>query len=149
MCWSYPTTLKYLSFLTAAGVLTTTGCSTDEDRVATFPVSGQVLHNGTPATGAKVILIVSSESLRGKRIPTPQGTVDETGNFQIGCYSENDGAPAGEYGIAIVWRDDSVNTSRDEKPPDRLAGRFANPQRSGLTATITEGKNELPSINLD
>ncbi len=138
--------LAWLSFVVA---VIFAGCSAEENAVETYPTSGKVTFKGQPATGARVIFFYTSEQLRGQLLPTPQATVDGAGNFRVRCFGEEDGAPAGEYRLGIVWREKpSGNTSGDYRPPDRLKGRYGNPQRSGLTAIVVEGENILPPIEL-
>ncbi len=125
------------------------GCSADKQAVETYATSGQVTFKGKPAQGARVIFFYASENLRGQLLPTPQATVDETGNFRVSCFGDEDGAPAGAYRLGIVWRKKpSGDSYGDSRPPDRLKGRYGNPLRSGLTATIVEGENILPPIQL-
>ena len=124
------------------------GCADKDGSFTAYPVSGQVFYQGKPTAGAKVLFFFASENLRGQRIPTPQATVDAEGNFQLGCYNKTDGAPAGEYKVAIVWQEGSFDPEGPE-PPDLLKGRYAYPQSSGLTATVVGGKNKLPPFQLE
>lgn len=79
---------------------------------------------------------------RGTR---PQGTVAEDGTFQVTTYQAGDGIPVGEYQIGILWFDnpDSANAR------DKLMGKFAKPETSGLKVTIEKGSNLLPPIELN
>ena len=126
-----------------------TACQKTTSGVTTFPVSGEAFYHEQPATGAKVLLFPDSQQSRAKRTPIPQAVVDEHGAFRIGCFGRDDGAPAGEYRVAIVWRDQaSPDTPHLEMPPDKLKGRYRDPRTSGLTATVVEGENELPPFQL-
>jgi len=133
------------TFLTA-----TLGCGgQDSDRVEVFPVSGKVLVNGQPAEGASVIFYSQSPDSEGKKMPVPGGTTDANGDFQLTSYESGDGAPAGEYKVAVVWYEPpSPNATGVSEQPDRLRGRYANPQTSKLTARVEQGCSELPPFEL-
>ena len=137
------------ALLSIAMMMLFTGCSAKENAVETYPTSGQVTFKGKPAKGARVIFFYASNQMQGQILPTPQATVDDAGNFRVHCFGDEDGAPAGEYRLGIVWREEPTGKTRgDYRPPDRLRGRYGNPRRSGLTATILEGENILPPIQL-
>ncbi len=132
-----------------AGVIGLFGCGVGDQTVATYPVTGQLHHNGQPAAGAKLLMFLASDKLRSNRIPIPQAVVDKNGDFTIGCFGQDDGAPAGDYEIAIVWREESKTSRGDRRPPDRLQGRYSNPRQSGLSAKVVESGNTLPPIHLN
>ena len=72
--------------------------------------------------------------------PRPRANVAADGTFTLSTYGENDGAPAGDYIVAISWE----NTDTNE---DRLRGRYSGPT-SRLRAKVAEGNNELPPFDL-
>ncbi len=137
--------LSYLPLpLIAVQALLLCGCGNDS-RVVVHPTQLRVLFNGTPAIGAEVLLHPKSEELRAKQI-FPNGRVNAEGLVELTTYEAGDGAPAGSYAVTITWTQ-SLGGSDDpeaaESPTDRLAGRFANPEKSGLEVEITsEGPNE-------
>jgi hypothetical protein len=57
----------------------------------------------------------------------------------------HDGAPAGEYRVVVEWP--AYRRGRNIGP-DRLMGKFAKPETSGLKATIEPGPNGLPPFEL-
>jgi len=124
------------------------GCG--DDRLDVYPVSGKVLVQGKPAAGAEVIFYTQEEELRKPGVPIPKGEVAEDGSFSLTSYEPDDGAPAGEYAVTVVWNQvvvaDPDPESRVER--DRLNGRYADPETSGLTATVAEDDNELPPFEL-
>lgn len=128
------------------------GCGADDDRLEVYPVSGSVTVKGKPAEGASVMFMPVDESLRGPGMPLPTGVVGADGRFQLRSYEPGDGAPAGEFYVAIVWPEPLPPTNPDspEAPParDRLNGRYAVPESSGLKATVQAGPNELPPFDL-
>ena len=137
------------ALLSIACIVLSLGCSSEKNAVETFPVSGTVLYKNQPAAGAKVLFFFTDVKMQEKRLPMPQATVNENGSFQVSCFGDADGAPEGEYRIALVWRrEPKAETKGDFRPPDRLEGRYADPLRTGLTATVIKGNNILPTIHL-
>jgi hypothetical protein len=136
---------------TAAGLIVSAalGCSTEQDRVEVFPVSGRVLVRGQPAEGAEVAFYPTSPKLKGRKMPGPVGTTDAKGQFQLRSYEPGDGAPAGEFKVTIVWpAPPPPNASGVFNLKDRLAGRYADPQTSTLTAQVEQGGGEIPPFEL-
>jgi hypothetical protein len=107
-----------------------------------YPVTGQVLLGGKPLARASLAFHPADQSM-----PTPLGSVEADGTFQLTTYEDGDGAPAGDYAITIEWR--RLATLDDEKPPpNTLPARYADPKTSGLTAKISAGENVLPAFQL-
>ncbi len=124
------------------------GCRETEG-VAVYPVRGIVLYRGEPAAGAKVVIYATDRD--DPRIPFPTGVVQPDGSFQLTSYEANDGAPAGDYRVTVVWPEPipaGVN-AETYSPRDRLGGRYAEPEKSGLEATVTEGENVLEPFDLN
>jgi hypothetical protein len=133
----------------ASWVVAASGCGDDGDRIQVYPVEGKVLVNGQPAQGATVALYPTSSALAEARLPPPTGTVDANGEFRLTSYESNDGAPAGEFQVTIVWPEPPPpNPVGVFEQKDRLRGRYANPQTSKLTATVEAGGGELPPFEL-
>jgi len=124
------------------------GCGGDSSGVAVHPVAGKVVVRGAPAAGAKVVFYTTG--LQDPRTPIPQATAGDDGAFQLTSYQPGDGAPAGEYRVTIEWPAPLPPGVNPEMygPQDRLGGRYATPDKSGLTATVSEGNNELPPFDL-
>jgi hypothetical protein len=129
--------------------LATTGCGGD-GRVDVNPVAGKVTVKGQPAVGAQLIFYAQDEALKEPGIPVPEGTVGEDGSFRLTTYEEGDGAPAGQYKVSVIWEQvlKESNDPESRVARDRLDGRYAHPDQSGLTATIAEGDNQLPPFEL-
>lgn len=104
-----------------------------------FPVQGQVLYHGRPVAHALVVFHpLEGAATGGVR---PHGRTQEDGHFTLTSYQPGDGAPAGTYRVTVEqW----LSSGRDDEPPrNRLPARYAHPQTSGLTATVTEAPTEL------
>jgi hypothetical protein len=128
--------------------------SCGKGREPVYAVRGKVLCNGQPAVHAFVIFhpVGGSEVVQRMR---PYGTVGPDGTFALNTYRDGDGAPLGEYAVTIEWPSaDPWNPPDPGDPesaptgPDRLRGRYANPDTSGLRATVTEGENELEPFEI-
>ena len=63
------------------------------------------------------------------------------------------GALAGEYIVTIIWPEENTSTAISMEapppPPDRLKGRYADPEKSKLTAVIKSGPNKLEPFNIE
>jgi hypothetical protein len=62
-------------------------------------------------------------------------------------YPLGDGAPAGEYQVAIAWLDNS-RMSEDGVVPNKLPGRYSNPATSGLKVRIDESTADMTPFQL-
>ncbi len=123
-------------------LLTLIGCREDWEAV-TYPAAGDLTINGQPATGALVELIPqgAAPDVRNSR---PWGKVDAAGHFELATYQGKLGAPPGEYRVTITWPVDSAMLGS----PDRLGSKFAQAEKSRLTATIRAEATVLPPIHL-
>ena len=129
--------------------LATVGCSSDDGRVDVYPINGKVLVKGQPADGAEVAFYPTAPELQGPRTPVPEGTTDGSGVFRLQSYEPDDGAPAGEFNVTVVWPSPPPSNATgvfDFK--DRLGGRYSDPQTSKLTARVEEGGGEIPAFEL-
>jgi hypothetical protein len=141
--------LLILSCVAGCILVAALGCSADNDRVNVYPVTGKVLVGGQPAEGAIVTFYAASEEMRERKVPPPTATVDASGAFRLSSYEPDDGAPAGEFKVTIVWHEPPPpNAVGVFAQKDRLLGRYTNPQTSALTARIEQGGGELPPFQL-
>jgi hypothetical protein len=125
------------------------GCGND-GRLDVYPVTGTVTQKGQPIQGAKVVFFGQEEHLKAAGVPIPEGETDASGKFALKTYEEGDGAPAGTYKVSISWME-VVRPSEDPEATveqDRLKGRYVDPEKSGLTATVAEDDTELPPFEL-
>jgi hypothetical protein len=110
------------------------------------------MFQGQPATGAVVVLhpTLGDDKLQKLR---PYGTVDSAGVYTLNCYGQGDGAPAGEYLVTVTWEvGESSSGSEDPEAapivPDRLGGKYCDPQQSELKAVVSPGTTEIPEFTL-
>jgi hypothetical protein len=117
-------------------------------------VRGKVLYKGEPIKGAVVAFHPKNDDSAAAFRPT--GFTDENGVFTLSTQKDS-GAPAGEYRVTVIWLDEpaepvgsAVSLSQGiPDRPDRLKGRYADPAKSGLTAVIRSGANELEPFKLE
>lgn len=112
------------------------------------PVPVEVAYEGKPPVGAVVTLHPTNDdtSVVAAR---PRGLVGADGRVALTTYHTGDGAPPGEYIVTVEWRPIVENASDDDKPgPDRLKGRFADPETSPLRAVVRPGSEEVVQIKI-
>jgi hypothetical protein len=129
-------------------VIVSLACASCAKRNSNFyPVTGTVIVNGEPASGATVFLRPQSNDIRSSQ--TIMGIVADDGTFELVCGSIGKGVPPGEYDVIIEWKQvTGQRNGRPERGPDRLKGRYASPSKSGLHVTISPGSNELDPFEL-
>ena len=125
----------------AACLVLAAGCGDGRPRV--YPTTGKLTVGGKPAEGAVVMLMSA-----GGGLYTPSGTVGSDGAFSLTTFLPNDGAPAGEYKVAVTWRP-AKKTAMDPDGPDKLGGKYADANNSKLTAKVEAGPTSLPPIAID
>lgn len=132
--------------------LTTFACgcsgSSGPSKKVCYPVHGQLLVQGKPAEGV-LLIFQPKDNPNTADWPTgfPHATTTADGKFEIGTYTDNDGAPAGDYVVIATW---TVPNPQNEEAssPDKLGSRYADPAKSKLTAKVEAKPTELPPINL-
>ncbi len=108
-----------------------------------YPTSGQLYVNGQPVKGARVVFHHLGDW--GEKSIVPQAETGEDGRFVLTTYAAKDGAPAGDYKVSIHWPAYRVGKNVG---PDRLGGKYVNPQSTPLQAKVVEGTNELEPFKL-
>src|SRR5262249_27026562 len=135
-----PSNLRASGRCLAAGALAVllSSCSGD-GRPRAYPCKGTVLVNGQPAKGVEVSLRTDMGN------PVAGGICGEGGVFELTTYVQHDGAPAGDYEVAIFWpawhRGKNVG-------PDRLQGQFEDPKKTGLRAHVEAPETTLPPFQI-
>jgi hypothetical protein len=126
------------------------GCSGPGDREPVYPVQGRVLYDGKPA--AHALVVFHPVGKKGKDVPRPRAQAGPDGTFKLTTYDADDGAPAGEYAVTVEWWLSTATRKSAEgesaPPLNRLPGRYARAQTSGLRVRIDEAPNQLPAFQL-
>jgi hypothetical protein len=151
------TTLVYSRFAAwavVAGTVFLVGCSGgtgDPNRPDTAPVTGVVTLDGKPVEGASV----SFQAQEGQH--SAFGQTNAEGRYQLTTFVSGDGAVPGKYVVTIrktesvggnaVPQDDPNYGKQPLIPPTIkfiVPEKYSNPKTSGLTATVSEGENDIP-----
>ncbi len=131
---------------------TAVSCSSSS-RPELFPVRGKVLVKNKPAGGVLLTFLPA-----GEKDPTPfrpLAITSEDGSFLV-TTDEEDGAPAGEYVVTMVWKDAAPTKAKKDKniqmmmgspQVDKLGGKYAD-RKKGLKVKIEKGPNELKTFEL-
>lgn len=124
----------------SAGLLCFAACGSEQrggPRVPTYPIVGQVTVDGAPAGN----LLVMCHVMDGEAaVPISiSAYTDAEGRFSISTYEGGDGAPIGNYALTFEWGQINLMSGR-YGPPDRLNGKYADPETSEVTVTVVEGQ---------
>ena len=90
---------KLIGCLMAALALACASCGNQNN---VYPVAGKVTYKGTPAAGAAVFFYRQGADPMNEHMV--MGIVQADGSFELVCGSLGHGAPAGEYDVAIEWK---------------------------------------------
>jgi hypothetical protein len=118
------------------------------ERLAVYPLTGNLLFEGRPAAGATIVLHPQDPSLSAR----PRASVKPDGSIVVTTYEPGDGAPAGEYKATVEWhRPVAGREAGDDElpPPNVLPPAFARPGTTPLTVTVEAGENEFPPISFE
>ena len=138
------TSFVRIGSLTAVLTFACLGCGGGPKEVPVFPVSGKVLFKGKPAVGAQVVFQPLDGTTDGTR---PNAIVDKDGAFKLTTRAKDDGAPAGEYKVLVVWRV-SEGDPDSGRTRNVLPEKFNNPDQTPLKATVQANPNELEPFEL-
>jgi len=136
-------TLSILALICLAmGIPLWSGCGGPE----VAPVTGQIKLEGEPIPGA-LVAFYPLDAGPGRRVIS--AVTDEEGRFQLTFRRSGDGAPPGRYAVTAVWREPQEDGDEVLRTgPNMLPARYAAPETSGLTVTISSGANDLEPFEL-
>lgn len=129
--------------LVAAGLAGCDDRPSAAGRRPVYPVEGRLLIEGVPAANAQVAFHPAGDA--DPTAPRPTGHTGPDGTFRLTTYTANDGAPAGEYVVTVVWPNDAIPVDECASPVthDRLNGHYADPAARRLVATVGTGANPI------
>ncbi|MDB5337514.1 MAG: hypothetical protein JWN70_3133 [Planctomycetaceae bacterium] len=139
---------QWVTGLIVAVCLSLASCGSDR-RLAVYPAKGTISLNGKPLPNATVIFHAEFplEGPDGKPAPVPGGYSNSEGLFTVSTYGAGDGLPEGEYRVTVSCEDRTAKPVQ-ESYPELLPIVYQDPTKSGLTASISGGQNELPTFEL-
>jgi hypothetical protein len=138
--------LRILKVATLAVMLAMlAGCGgKDDGRPQLYPATGKVIVDGAGAKGIRIRLHpVGAQAPAAELSPT--AFTDENGDFRIGTFDSNDGAPEGTYKLTLFWPDPPEGESR---PVDLFGGKYARPESSTHQVEIKAGENALGNVEV-
>jgi hypothetical protein len=131
-----------LLLLVAAGC----GKTQDPNRLPVFRASGKVTFQGKAPAGALVVLHPKVSTPENQAV-RPRAYVKEDGSFELSSYESNDGAPAGDYAVVLVWPKPVKSPSGElSAGPNVLPPKYSRPESSPEVVKIAEGANQLNPI---
>jgi len=134
-------------WILAAVLLSLLLCSCQRGRAQreTFPVTGCVLVDGTPASYVIVTAHDQGKTANDPNYPVSlTGYTKEDGTFQMNSYGTGDGLPAGEYVLTFFWGEPKGLSLG----PDKLKKRYANPAQSKVPCKVENRAVDLGKIEL-
>lgn len=146
--WTQGFLVKSAAWLLASAILPgVTGCGESaKPWEVVVPVKGTVTFRGKPVAGAQISLYPANAEFPSSVIPS--ATSLRNGEFSVGTYGTDDGAPAGEYRVGIVWHPLVDKGSGGSRGDNVLPPKLANPETSGLKVVVNSAETTLPSFNL-
>jgi hypothetical protein len=123
------------------------GCSTSGNAPC-YPVRGQVQQAGKSL--AEALVVFHPVDAPQVPFPKPQAHTDAQGRFELTTFESGDGAPVGSYAITVELRAPrQLGEEVVRDGPSVLPTRYSQPDKSGLTAQVIEGENELATIVIE
>jgi hypothetical protein len=120
-----------------------TGCG-HSDRMPVAKVTGIVLYDGDPLPVGTVLF----SPLDGG--PSAEANVEADGTFALGTYEDDDGAVLGKHEIIVVAHSfpGGAGMPEEHMNPNQasvslIPEYYSDFAKSGLTAEIVKGKNEI------
>ena len=111
------------------------GCSSSE--VKTYEAGGTVTFpDGTPLAGGQV----EFQETATRHNVSPRGIIRKDGTFQLATFSENDGAPAGDYRALVTPPIPNIDIDQLKSwqdYPEPIHDRFKDANTSGLHFTVS------------
>lgn len=131
--------------LCALAALLLCSCSS---RAPLHPVRGKLFVAGQPADGAVIVFHPANQASSGAH-PPPAATVQADGSFTLSTFESGDGAPAGDYVVAVSWLppDPALSTTQ-KRPTVALSEKYGDRRFTPLRAKVVAGPNELPPFQL-
>jgi hypothetical protein len=114
--------------------------------------TGKVLYKGEPAVGA--IVYFNLKGADPKTAHTASAVVGEDGTYTLETGRLGEGAAPGEYFVLVRWPVEDRNGNarlairNPSDAPDKLKRKYFNPDKPLLEATVSQGRNVIPTFEL-
>jgi hypothetical protein len=129
-------------------VVVPSGCRND-GKLKVYPVSGQVLYNGAPLKGIDIAFHpVDPKNDTGY---PPHATTDAEGRFSLATYLPGDGAPAGEWKVALAFAVESIEEGSDQtrRLSFQIPQVYHTRESTPISVTIRPEPNTLEPFRLE
>lgn len=124
-----------------------TGCGDGgPKRLKVHPVSGKITLDSAPLPNAMVVLHPKDKS--NPLAIAARAQTDAEGNFKVSTYDVNDGAPAGDYAVTVLFYKATETADGIVPGPNLLSPAIATPETTDIQVTVAEGPNELKPIEV-
>lgn len=142
-----PRVLRVGAVMLCALAFLSIGCG--DGKVKVYPVTGQVLYNGEPLPG--VSLAFHPLDPKNNTGFPPTAKTDQEGKFSLMTFLPNDGAPAGDFKVAIAFEVESVVDGSDQSKrlSFQIPAKYHKAETSDLQVTVKPGKNNLDPFKLE
>ena len=101
----------------------------------TYPVKGKIVHDGKPVPRGSVMFT----PMKGG--PTATGDIGPDGTYRLTTYKPGDGAPVGEYRVAIMAMESMEGRELNNPAQSLIPDKYTSVALSGLTAAVHETDN--------
>ena len=124
--------------------------SQPENQRVVVPVSGRVTFRGEPIQDAYISLHPVTDPTDGLPLVLPRAKSAADGTFQLATYQTGDGAPIGEYQVAVSWEGplQGLTEAKRDQLTELLPLEYTYPAASGLTVRVDEVENNLQEFVL-
>ena len=150
--------MKSTLFLALGAVFCALGCGSSSKPQA-LPAGGKVSIKGSKVVpeGALVVFHPKDPGFEKIMSGKPFAKVEKDGTFKLTSYETADGAPAGDYGVTIVWNAPSGGKAQfslsseggGASGPDQFGGRYGRPAQPLLSAKVEKGSPNQFTFELD
>jgi hypothetical protein len=139
------------------GLLTVTlsvGCGKGPPKIKgklpVFPVAGKLLMDGKPMVNATIILNPVRKWPDGTAPQRPRAFAGDDGSFKVSTYSNDDGAPAGDYKVTISWKGDVTDVTSEQQAslPEKVPEAYQSARNSRIRIKVKEEDNTLPTWDI-